>query len=103
MKELLRKSWPSQVPKTLTYRLGQRPLHEYVKLNAIHTPDNIAYSFYGKELIWKEIDESVDKFAQFLTDQGVKKEIVLHYLCKIALSISLPTTEYSDWEELSSL
>ena len=73
MKELLQKSWPDKVSKTLTYRLGLRPLHEYVKQNANHTPNHLAYSFYGKELLWKDVDESVDKFAQFLADQGVKK------------------------------
>ncbi|MGZ9817238.1 AMP-binding protein [Peribacillus simplex] len=73
MKELLQKSWPKEVSKTLTYRLGQRPLHEYVKQNAIDKPDQLAYSFYGKDLVWKEVDESVDKFAQFLAGQGVEK------------------------------
>lgn len=103
MKELLQKSWPDKVSKTLTYRLGLRPLHEYVKQNANHTPNHLAYSFYGKELLWKDVDESVDKFAQFLADQGVKKGIVLHYLCRIALSISLLTTGFSGLAVLSSL
>nr|WP_263326869.1 AMP-binding protein [Neobacillus sp. Marseille-Q6967] len=73
MKELLQKSWPKSISKTLIYRLGQRPLHEYVKQNALDIPDQLAYSFYGRDLEWKEVDESVDQFAQFLADQGVKK------------------------------
>lgn len=73
MKELLQKNWPSGVSKTLSYRLGQRPLHEYVKQNAIDTPNKIAYCFYGRNLTWKDLDESVDKFAQFLIEKEVKK------------------------------
>lgn len=73
MRDLLQKSWPSGVSKTLSYRLGQRPLHEYVKQNATDTPNHIAYCFYGRDLSWKEMDQSVDKFAQFLDIKGVKK------------------------------
>jgi long-chain acyl-CoA synthetase len=73
MKELLQKSWPKDLSKTLTYRLGERPLHEYIKQNAADTPNNTAYSFYGRELSWQELDESVDTFAQFLTSKGVKR------------------------------
>jgi long-chain acyl-CoA synthetase len=73
MQELLQKSWPKDLSKTLIYRLGERPLHEYVKQNAADTPGKIAYSFYGRELSWQELDESVDKFAYFLSSKGVKK------------------------------
>ncbi|WP_462413297.1 AMP-binding protein [Neobacillus sp. Marseille-QA0830] len=73
MKELLQKSWPNNVPKTLSYRLGQRPLHEYVKQNAIDSPDQTAYSFYGRDISWKELDESISRFAQFLALNEVKK------------------------------
>ncbi|WP_053363651.1 AMP-binding protein [Bacillus sp. FJAT-27251] len=73
MKDILQKSWPKNVSKTLTYRLGEKPLHEYVKQNAADQPDKTAYSFYGRNLTWREIDESVDKFAQFLAGKGVKK------------------------------
>ncbi|MCM3764786.1 AMP-binding protein [Neobacillus niacini] len=73
MKELLQKSWPKNLSKTLTYRLGERPLHEYLKQNAADTPNNTAYSFYGRQLSWRVLDESVDRFAQFLIAQGVKK------------------------------
>lgn len=73
MKDILQKSWPKNVSKTLTYRLGEKPLHEYVKQNAADQPHKTAYSFYGRNLTWREIDESVDKFAQFLVGKGVKK------------------------------
>ncbi|WP_040209106.1 AMP-binding protein [Neobacillus jeddahensis] len=73
MKELLQKSWPNEVSKTLVYRLGEKPLHEYLKQNAIEKPNRTAYSFYGRDISWKELGESVDIFAQFLADQGVEK------------------------------
>ncbi|WP_251553662.1 AMP-binding protein [Neobacillus muris] len=73
MKELLQKSWPSDVPKNLSYRLGEKPLHEYLKQNAMNTPEKTAFSFYGTDLSWKELDESVSKFSHFLAVNGVKK------------------------------
>jgi long-chain acyl-CoA synthetase len=73
MKELSFKSNGKEFSNTVTYHLGEQPLHEYLKQNAINKPNQIAYVFYGKELLWKEIDESVDKFAAFLELQGVKK------------------------------
>jgi long-chain acyl-CoA synthetase len=73
MNDILQKSWPKNAPRTLTYRLGEKPLHEYVKQNAADKPDKTAYSFYGRNLTWAEVDESVDKFAQFLAGKGVKK------------------------------
>lgn len=65
--------WPKDVSKTLTFRLGEKPLHEYVKQNAIDTPTRVAYSFYGKDLTWHELDEAIDRFAAFLAGKGMKK------------------------------
>ncbi|EKN70964.1 long-chain fatty-acid-CoA ligase [Neobacillus bataviensis LMG 21833] len=73
MKDLLQKSWPKEVDKTLTYRLGERPLHEYVMQNAIDTPQKKAYSFYGRDVSWQELNESIGRFAQFLASKGVEK------------------------------
>ncbi|XKG66725.1 AMP-binding protein [Mesobacillus maritimus] len=73
MKEILQKSWPADIAKTLEYRLGEKSLHEYLKENARRTPEKVAYSFYGKELTWEEMDEDVDRFAAFLAGKGVEK------------------------------
>ncbi len=73
MKETPQKSWPEDMSKTLSYRYGKRPLHEYLKQNSIDKPDQVAYSFYGTDLTWKKVDESVDIFASFLKKQGVEK------------------------------
>ncbi len=58
--------WPSGVPTKLTYKCGEKPLHEYLKLNAGAHPDKAAYLFYGNTISYKELDHSVDRFAQFL-------------------------------------
>ncbi|MGM0900956.1 MAG: AMP-binding protein [Bacillota bacterium] len=73
VKEILQKSWPADIAKTLEYRLGEKSLHEYLKENARRTPEKVAYSFYGKELTWAEMDEDVDRFAAFLAGKGVEK------------------------------
>lgn len=73
MNDVLQKSWPSGVAKTLTYRLGEIPLHEYVKHNAEAMPQQVAYHFYGNGITWEELNEAVDRLAQFFTTQGVVK------------------------------
>ena len=36
-------------------------------------PNDVALIFEGKELTWKEANEQVDKYAGFLSSQGIKK------------------------------
>ena len=73
MNEVLQKNWPSDVSKTLTYRLGEIPLHEYLKSNAQDTPNQTAYHFYGNEITWRQLDEAIDCLAQFFITEGVIK------------------------------
>ncbi|MCM3584486.1 AMP-binding protein [Mesobacillus maritimus] len=73
MSRISSKSWPSDISLELKYRLGAKPLHEYLKTNAEEIPTKVAYSFYGNDLNWKELDDYVDRFAGFLVNQGVKK------------------------------
>jgi long-chain acyl-CoA synthetase len=65
--------WPKDVSQKLEYRLGEKPLHEYLKANAIQIPNKVAYSFYGNDLTWRQMDEYVDRFAAFLANEGVTK------------------------------
>lgn len=73
LKDVLQKSWPTEVAKTLTYRLGEIPLHEYVKHNAENMPNQIAYHFYGNELTWLDLNDAIDRLAQFYMTQGIVK------------------------------
>ncbi|WP_455660830.1 AMP-binding protein [Pradoshia sp.] len=68
-----RSYWPAEVPTKLTYKLGERPLHEYLKMHAASQPDKAAYLFYGNPISYGELDYSVDCFAQFLYDQQIEK------------------------------
>ncbi|UOR10558.1 AMP-binding protein [Halobacillus amylolyticus] len=73
MEETVNKYWPSSLPKSLSYRLGERPLHEYVKENAKKKPEKNAYNFYGRKLSWKEFGLQIDRFVGFLKNRGVQK------------------------------
>jgi len=73
MKSVLKKSWPKEISEELNYRLGEKPLHEYVMQNAVDKPDQPSYVFYGNEITWKELNDQTKRFAQFLKNQGVVK------------------------------
>ncbi|SDQ90937.1 AMP-binding protein [Virgibacillus salinus] len=73
MKSVLRKSWPKGIPETLEYRLGERPLHEYLIRNAIDRPEETGYVFYGNNLTWEQLNNKTQRFAQFLKNRGINK------------------------------
>lgn len=73
MESLLRKSWPESIPETLSYRLGEKPLHEYLIQNAKENPEQSAFIYYGKKITWEELSENTKRFANFLKDRGIKK------------------------------
>ncbi|PWA11157.1 AMP-dependent synthetase [Pueribacillus theae] len=73
MQTILKKSWPNGVPKTLTYRLGEKPLHEYLIQNAKEHPNKTAYVYYGNHITWRQLHNDTIRLAQFFKNQGVKK------------------------------
>ncbi|MFD2639340.1 AMP-binding protein [Piscibacillus salipiscarius] len=73
MRDLLRKSWPKDVPETLTYRLGEKPLHDYLLKNAMEKPNQSGYVFYGQNLTWKELADDALRLAEFLSLKGIRK------------------------------
>ncbi|ARF16450.1 AMP-binding protein [Sporosarcina ureae] len=73
MQKTERPYWPSTVPEKLTYRLGEIPLHEYVKRNAQDLSNQPAFQFYGNALSWKSLDNQVDRLAQFFIEKNFKK------------------------------
>ncbi len=72
-KEVLLKSWPKSVSQTLQYRLGDRPLHEYLLENGKNAANKTAYVFYGNEITWGQLSEEARRFARFLQKQGITK------------------------------
>lgn len=73
MQKTVRPYWPSTVPETLTYRLGEIPLHEYVKHNAQALSEQTAFQFYGNAISWRELDDQIDRLAHFFIDKNFKK------------------------------
>ncbi|SES63937.1 long-chain acyl-CoA synthetase [Salinibacillus kushneri] len=73
MNEVLKKSWPKELPDKLEYRLGEKPLHEYLLQNAKELPDKPGYIFYGNTIAWKKLEDYMRSFAGFLKIQGIKK------------------------------
>ncbi|MFV8836411.1 hypothetical protein ACNSTU_15720, partial [Aquisalimonas sp. APHAB1-3] len=47
--------WPANIPRTVQYRAGAKPMHEYLLDNAREVPDRPAYIFYGREVTWHEL------------------------------------------------
>src|SRR5690625_6866879 len=101
MNSIVRKSWPKRISKELNYRLGEKPLHEYIIQNALDKPDQPSYVFYENEITWKELNDQTKQFAQFLKNQGIVKGsrvalfmqncpqyvlVIMQYKCLVQLS-----------------
>ncbi|WP_417547752.1 AMP-binding protein [Marinobacter segnicrescens] len=65
--------WPPGLSREVTYRNGEKPIHEYLFDNERDIPDHPAYIFYGREVTWGELGQSVRKLAAFLKDSGLGK------------------------------
>jgi acyl-CoA synthetase (AMP-forming)/AMP-acid ligase II len=64
------KVWPPLVPKVFE---AEKPASESIRDWAKRAPENIAISFYGKDLSYLELDEAIDRFGQGLVKLGVKR------------------------------
>lgn len=73
MKAIIRKSWPKDLSQTLVYRLGEKPLHEYLLQNSRDYPNEIGYTYYGRDLTWREMADYTSRIASFLRAQGIVK------------------------------
>ena len=68
-----RKSWPQDLASELSYRQGQKPLHDYLRDNAKLNPEKIVIIWYGREITYRELNDLSERFATLLTFSGVKK------------------------------
>ncbi len=66
-------SWPDDVPRSISYRSGEKPMHEYLLENAREIPERTAYVFFGRELSWAEVGDATRRLAAFLKSSGVGK------------------------------
>jgi long-chain acyl-CoA synthetase len=55
------------------YRLGPRPLHEYLREHARRQPDKPAYHWYGRSISYASLDRMSDALAGRLARLGVGK------------------------------
>jgi acyl-CoA synthetase (AMP-forming)/AMP-acid ligase II len=71
------KVWPNWVPKALEI---EKPVCEYVRDWASMTPERVALSFYGRDITYRELNETIDRLAWGLVDLGLKKgdRVALH-------------------------
>jgi len=69
----LKKAWPSNLSHKLLYRLGERPLHDYLRSNAENHPNRVAYIYYGRSITWKELNQFSDSISNFMIAKGIKK------------------------------
>lgn len=112
MERIWLKSWPHNIPLKLTYRLGEKPLHEYLRDNARQLPNKSAYIYYGTEITWKQLDQYTDSIANFLLSKGIKKGdrialfmqncpqyIIAHFgIQKIGAIVGPASSMFKEWE-----
>lgn len=65
------KSWPRLLPKSLDY--PEIPLFEPAQTTAARYPDKAAIVYYGREVTYKELWDSILKFASYLKRIGIRK------------------------------
>jgi len=73
MEKTWARSWPKYLPQECIYPFGEIPVHEYLRRQAKAVPDRPAIIFYGREVTYRELDESSDKFAAYLVKNGIGK------------------------------
>jgi long-chain acyl-CoA synthetase len=59
--------------EVLDFSLGDALLSDYVKKHAEDMPEKVAINYYGREVTYKELDESSDRLAAAIADMGYKK------------------------------
>ncbi len=64
-------SWPENLPRTLVF--PEKTLPEFLSDHARHTPEKVAFNFYGREISFREFDQRTNQLAMALIDFGLKK------------------------------
>ena len=65
------KFWPEGIPEHIEY--PEIPLFDFLRKTGEKYPNNTALVYFDKEITYKELDLTTDKFAAALNDLGVKK------------------------------
>lgn len=65
--------WPEELPTQLTYKHGEKPLHDYLSNNASEYPEKTAYNYYGNRITWTLLDDESNRLGQFLREKNIHK------------------------------
>jgi len=57
----------------MNFMHGEMLLSEYVKIHANEIPHKAVVNFYGREMVWRELDEWSNSLANAISDMGYKK------------------------------
>ena len=114
--EKLTSFWPEAVPSTLTYRNGERPLHEYLSIQAERKPNEIAIHYYGYQLTWEKWNQHSNQLANYLERIDVKQGdhialfmqncpqyLIAHYAIQKLGAVVIPLNPMYKASELSYL
>lgn len=73
LEKLWAKNWPDGYPRTVEYPFGEILMTDYLRKNAQLTPDKPCVIYYGAEMTFGQLDDYSDRFAAYLSRQGLKK------------------------------
>jgi len=73
MEKIWMQHWPDDMPKEVVFSEGRQPIFEYLRRHAQRTPDKAAIINYGRKISYRELDESSDRFANYLLELGLRK------------------------------
>ena len=65
------KAWPKGVPKHIKY--PKIPLFDFLRLTAEKYPEQTALAYFDREITYKALAQSVERFATALNRLGVEK------------------------------
>ncbi|EME24013.1 AMP-binding protein [Rhodococcus triatomae] len=71
LRRLQQENWPTDVPREVEYPIATAGLVDHLRHWAVERPDTVAIDFYGREITYAEYDELSDRFAGWLSDNGV--------------------------------
>lgn len=59
--------------KEMSFMHGEILLSDHVKIHAKEMPHKAAVNFYGREMVWKELDDWANSLANAISDMGYRK------------------------------
>src|SRR5699024_2322207 len=78
-------------------RARRNTLGDLLSRSALRDPDKLAFIYKQRKITYQQLDNLVNQTAHGLINNGVKKEIGLHYFQKIIL---ISSSSCSHWQEL---